>query len=70
MNPSKRIVLATIGSYGDIHPYMAIAMELRARGHQPVIATSELYREKLEAAGLEFAPMRPHIRRLRNRIRQ
>jgi MGT family glycosyltransferase len=61
MNPSKRIVLATLGSYGDIHPYMAIALELRARGHQPVIATSELYREKIEGAGLEFAPMRPHI---------
>jgi rhamnosyltransferase subunit B len=57
----KRIVLSTLGSYGDIHPYMAIAMELRARGHEPVIATSELYREKIEAAGLEFAPMRPHI---------
>jgi MGT family glycosyltransferase len=61
MNASKRIVIATLGSYGDIHPYMAIAMELRARGHQPVIATSELYREKMEAAGLKFAPIRPHL---------
>jgi rhamnosyltransferase subunit B len=57
----KKVVLATVGSYGDIHPYMAIAMELRARSHHPVIATSELYREKIEAAGLEFAPMRPHL---------
>jgi UDP:flavonoid glycosyltransferase YjiC (YdhE family) len=40
---------------------MAIAMELRARGHQPVVATSELYREKMETAGFEFAPMSPHI---------
>ncbi|MDQ2974042.1 MAG: glycosyltransferase [Acidobacteriota bacterium] len=61
MNSSKRIVIATVGSYGDIHPYMAIAMELRARGHQAVIATSDLYREKIGAAGLEFAPMSPHI---------
>jgi UDP:flavonoid glycosyltransferase YjiC (YdhE family) len=61
MGLDKRIVLATLGSYGDIHPYMAIAMELLARGHHPVIATSELYREKIEGAGLEFAPMRPHI---------
>lgn len=61
MTSSKRIVISTLGSYGDIHPYMAIAMELRARGHQPVIATSELYREKMEAAGFEFAPMRPHV---------
>ncbi|HEV2883691.1 MAG TPA: glycosyltransferase, partial [Pyrinomonadaceae bacterium] len=58
---SKRIVLATLGSYGDVHPYMAIAMELRERGHRPVIATSELYREKMTTAGIEFAPMSPHI---------
>jgi rhamnosyltransferase subunit B len=57
----NRIVLTTFGSYGDIHPYMAIAAELRARGHQPVIATSELYREKLQSSGFEFAPVRPNI---------
>ena len=61
MQAGKRIVLSTFGSFGDIHPYMAIATELRARGHQPVIATSELYREKMEAAGFEFASVRPHI---------
>jgi rhamnosyltransferase subunit B len=58
---SKRIVLTTFGSYGDIHPYMAIAAELRTRGHCPVIATSELYREKMESAGFDFIPVRPHI---------
>jgi UDP:flavonoid glycosyltransferase YjiC (YdhE family) len=58
---AKRIILATFGSYGDIHPYMAIAMELRARGHQPVIATSDLYREKMDAAGFDFVPVRPNI---------
>lgn len=57
----KRILLTTFGSYGDMHPYMAIAAELRARGHQPVIATSELYREKMQTAGFEFVPMRPHL---------
>jgi UDP:flavonoid glycosyltransferase YjiC (YdhE family) len=57
----KRIVLTTLGSYGDIHPYMAIAMELRARGRQPVIATSELYREKIQAAGFDFVSVRPNI---------
>ena len=57
----KRIVINTIGSYGDIHPYMAIALELQARGHQPVIATSELYREKMQASGFEFIPVRPNL---------
>jgi rhamnosyltransferase subunit B len=61
MSLGKRIVLTTFGSYGDIHPYMAIAMELKARGHEPVIATSGLYREKIEEAGLSFAALRPDL---------
>ena len=56
-----RIVLNTFGSFGDIHPYMAIAMELQSRGHTPVVATMEIYREKINSAGLEFAPVRPDI---------
>lgn len=61
MASSKRIILATFGSFGDIHPYMAIATELKARGHEPVIATMALYREKIEAAGISFAPLSPNI---------
>lgn len=61
MTAAKRIVLTSFGSYGDIHPYMAIATELRSRGHHPVIATSELYREKMQTAGFDFFPVRPHI---------
>ena len=56
-----RVVLNTFGSFGDIHPYMAIAMELQRRRHAPVIATMEIYRAKIEGAGLEFAPVRPNI---------
>jgi UDP:flavonoid glycosyltransferase YjiC (YdhE family) len=40
---------------------MAIAMELQRRGHAPVIATMQIYREKIERAGLEFAPVRPDM---------
>lgn len=61
MNTGKRIVLSTFGSFGDIHPYIAIALELQARGHTPVMATSEVYREKMDAAGLEFSPIRPDM---------
>jgi rhamnosyltransferase subunit B len=56
-----RIILNTFGTAGDIHPYIAIAMELQRRGHAPVIATMEIYRAKIEGAGLEFAPVRPDI---------
>ena len=61
MSSSKRIVLSTFGSFGDIHPYVAIALELKARGHTPVFATSEVYREKMDMLGLEFHPIRPDL---------
>ena len=58
---SQRIVLNTFGSFGDIHPYLAIALELQRRGHTPVIATMDGYREIVEGAGLRFAPVRPDV---------
>lgn len=57
----KRIVLSTFGSFGDVHPYIAIALELKARGHHLVIATSEVYREKMDAVGIDFHPVRPDM---------
>jgi UDP:flavonoid glycosyltransferase YjiC (YdhE family) len=59
MTSGKRIILATHGTLGDLHPYLAIALELQARGHQPVIATSEYHRQKIEAARVEFQAIRP-----------
>ncbi len=61
MNIGKRIVLTTHGTLGDLHPFIAIALELRKRGHHPMIATSEYYRRKIEAEGIEFHAVRPDI---------
>lgn len=55
----RRVVLSTFGSFGDVHPYISIALELKARGASPLIATSEIYREKTDALGLELHPVRP-----------
>jgi rhamnosyltransferase subunit B len=57
----KRIVISTFGSFGDVHPYVAVALELKRRGHRPVIATSEIYREKTDALGLELHPVPPDL---------
>jgi rhamnosyltransferase subunit B len=55
----RRIVLTTFGSLGDLHPYIAVARGLRARGHEAVLATGQCYRHKIEALGLGFRPLRP-----------
>jgi len=56
---SRKIVLTTFGSFGDLHPYIAVGLELKARGHHVIIATTPVYREKVEATGLGFHPVRP-----------
>ena len=56
-----KIALATFGSLGDLHPKLAIALELKARGHDVTVAAMHLYREKIEGIGLRFHPMAPHL---------
>jgi MGT family glycosyltransferase len=56
-----RILIHTFGSYGDLHPYLAIALELRQRGHHVTIATCPIYADKIRAEGLHFLPARPDI---------
>jgi rhamnosyltransferase subunit B len=53
------IVLATIGTLGDLHPFIALGRALAARGVAVVIATAADYRPKVERAGLAFRPVRP-----------
>ncbi len=56
-----RIVLSNIGTFGDINPLIALALELKRRGHTPVMAVPNVYRPKIEPLGLEFHAMRPDI---------
>lgn len=56
---SRRIVLAVLGSWGDLHPLLALGLALRDRGHVVRLAAEESYRTKIEGEGLEFAPLRP-----------
>ena len=54
-----RIVLTTWGSLGDLHPFLAVAIELQRRGHTAVVATLPSWRDNVERAGVEFRPVRP-----------
>ncbi len=56
-----RIVLSNIGTFGDINPLIAIALELRRRGHVPVMALPAVYQPKIVPLGLEFHAIRPDI---------
>jgi len=54
-----RVLLVTVGSLGDLHPYLAIAKVLRAAGHAVSLATHEHYREIVERAGAQFVAFPP-----------
>ena len=62
MKKAKKTVLATFGTLGDIYPFIAIAMALRARGFAPVIAAPEMHRRAIESEGVAYALLRPHER--------
>ncbi len=53
------IVLTTFGSLGSIHPYVALATSLKARGHTVCVAAGETYRCLIQEHGLDFRPVRP-----------
>lgn len=55
----SRILVTTLGTLGDLHPMIAVALELRQRGHDVVFVTHEVYQSKLEALKFEFHRMRP-----------
>ena len=59
-------LLTTFGSLGDLHPYIAVGLGLRERGHLVTVATSDEYRAKVEGEGLNFHPVRPEILGLRH----
>jgi rhamnosyltransferase subunit B len=45
-----RVLLATLGSGGDVHPYVAIARELIARGHAVWFLTNPYFEERVRGA--------------------
>jgi len=55
----RKVVPATFGTHGDVHPFIAVALRLRSAGFEPVIATDSIYRCKIESAGVAFHRLRP-----------
>ena len=53
---TQKILLATHGSWGDLHPFIALGRALKARGCDVVLASHPDYREKVESTGLVFLP--------------
>lgn len=49
-------VLATMGTDGDVFPYLGLGQELRARGHSVTLLANEHHRRHALELGLQFDP--------------
>ena len=59
LRAGDKVVLTTLGTAGDVYPFVAIAQRLKARGMRPVVATSSFHRPLVESRGIEFCPLAP-----------
>jgi len=48
------VLLPTLGSAGDVHPFIALALALQARGHRATVLTNPLFQPLIERCGLGF----------------
>jgi len=49
-----KYVVATLGSLGDLHPFLAVARALRERGEDVLFLSQEPHRNEVEAQGVSF----------------
>ncbi len=50
-------ILATMGTDGDVFPFVGLGVQLRARGHQVTLAAPEPHRDLAADLGLGFLPL-------------
>jgi rhamnosyltransferase subunit B len=56
-NRSLHVLLPTMGSAGDVHPFIALGAALRARGHRATILTNPIFQDLIETQGIGFLPV-------------
>jgi UDP:flavonoid glycosyltransferase YjiC (YdhE family) len=52
-----KIILSPVGSAGDVHPMIGLALALRRRGHQVTFVTSAYFSQTLAELGLEHVEL-------------
>lgn len=55
--PTHRYVLYTVGTTGDVLPFVAVGARLQHRGHEVVLAANANFESTARAANLHFVPV-------------
>ncbi|TXK40020.1 glycosyltransferase [Nonomuraea sp. C10] len=64
-----RPLLITMGSRGDVQPYLALARGLMAAGHRPLLAAPRRFGPLAAAHEVEFAPLTDEMLALQDTVR-
>lgn len=59
-----RIVLTSLGTIGDIRPFVALALELRRHGHEPIFALPSVLLAHAQQFGFDAIQLGPDLREL------
>ena len=59
-NRSLNIIVLTIGTRGDVQPFVALCKALKKRGHQPVIATHGCFKDWVLSENIDFQDIGSH----------
>lgn len=51
---SPRVIIAPLGSAGDVHPFLALAAVIKQRGHHVTFLVNEYFRDLSERLGLDY----------------
>lgn len=52
-----RVVCFPLGSAGDVFPFLGLAIQLRGRGHEVIVATNPHFEPQVRREGLAFEPI-------------
>jgi rhamnosyltransferase subunit B len=54
---AMNVLILTIGSAGDVHPFIGLGLALRARGHHVKLITNPFFGQAVTRSGLELIPL-------------
>lgn len=56
-NTAAQVLIATVGSVGDMHPMLGLGVTLKRQGHTVCFAANPAHSERIQACGLDYRAM-------------
>ncbi|MCI0485805.1 MAG: glycosyltransferase, partial [Blastocatellia bacterium] len=63
-----KAILTNFGTTGDIQPFLALALEMKRHGHNPLLAFASHFRDQVGVLGLDFISIGPDLLEAQNEI--